>query len=81
MHSLLVFTTILYILAFMQKYHREKKKKFQWRKFRWAWLRTVLSTIALQAPLDRARGELPSDNRTLTVRGKVVKFGGPKSLL
>ena len=26
---------------------------------------TVLSTIALQAPLDRARGELPSDTRTL----------------
>ena len=25
----------------------------------------VLSTIALQAPLDRARGELPSDTRTL----------------
>ena len=26
---------------------------------------TVLPTIALQAPLDRARGELPSDTRTL----------------
>ena len=26
---------------------------------------TVLATIALQAPLDRARGELPSDTRTL----------------
>ena len=26
---------------------------------------TVLSTIALQALLDRARGELPSDTRTL----------------
>ena len=35
--------------------------------FRWAWLRNglILSTIALQAPLDRARGELPSDTRTL----------------
>ena len=27
---------------------------------------TVLSTDALQVPLDRARGELPSDTRTLT---------------
>ena len=27
---------------------------------------TVLPTIALQAPLNRARGELPSDTRTLT---------------
>ena len=26
---------------------------------------TVLPTIVLQAPLDRARGELPSDSRTL----------------
>ena len=26
---------------------------------------TVLPTIALQAPLNRARGELPSDTRTL----------------
>ena len=26
---------------------------------------TVLPTIVLQAPLDRARGELPSDTRTL----------------
>ena len=26
---------------------------------------TILPTIALQAPLDRARGELPSDTRTL----------------
>ena len=26
---------------------------------------TVLPTIMLQAPLDRARGELPSDSRTL----------------
>ena len=26
---------------------------------------TVLPAIALQAPLDRARGELPSDTRTL----------------
>ena len=26
---------------------------------------TVLPTIALQTPLDRARGELPSDTRTL----------------
>ena len=26
---------------------------------------TVLPTIALQVPLDRARGELPSDTRTL----------------
>ena len=26
---------------------------------------TVLPTILLQAPLDRARGELPSDTRTL----------------
>ena len=48
---------------------------------------TVLSTIALQAPLDRARGELSSDNRTLIFhfeifRGKkAVKFGGPKSLI
>ena len=46
---------------------------------------TVLATIALQAPLDRARGELPSDTRTLIshwekFRGKSaekrVKFGG-----
>ena len=43
---------------------------------------TVLPTIALQAPLDRARGELPSDTRTLishTGRSsaeKLVKFGG-----
>ena len=29
---------------------------------------TVLPTIALQAPLDRARGELPSDTRTLISR-------------
>ena len=26
---------------------------------------TVLSTIALQAPLDKVRGEIPSDTRTL----------------
>ena len=42
---------------------------------------TVLPTIALQAPLDRARGELPSDTRTSIshwekFRGKLVKFGG-----
>ena len=39
--------------------------KFLWRKFMWAWLLTVWPTILLQAPLDRARGELPSDTRTL----------------
>ena len=37
---------------------------------------TVLATTALQAPLDRARGELPSDTRTLIFhwekfRGKI----------
>ena len=41
----------------------------------------VLPTIALQAPLDRAHGELSSDTRTLIsdwekFRGKPVKFGG-----
>ena len=33
--------------------------KFLWRNFRWAWLSKGLATIALQAPLDRARRELP----------------------
>jgi hypothetical protein len=37
---------------------------------------TVLSTIVLQVPLDRAHGELPSDTRTLIshwerLRGKI----------
>ena len=32
---------------------------------------TVLITIALQVPSDRARGELPSDARTLIFRGKI----------
>ena len=31
---------------------------------------TVLPTNALQAPLDSARGELPSDTRTLISTGK-----------
>ena len=40
---------------------------------------TILPTIALQAPLDRARGELPSDTRILIshwekFRRKLVKF-------
>ena len=40
---------------------------------------TVLPTIALQAPLDRARGELPSDTRILIshwekFRGKTGKI-------
>ncbi|MCG8621289.1 MAG: hypothetical protein MJE68_04695, partial [Proteobacteria bacterium] len=40
---------------------------------------TVLSTDTLQAPLDRARGELPSDTRTLifhykTIRGKISEI-------
>ena len=34
-------------------------------KFGWERLRNVLPTIALQVPLDRAHGELPSDARTL----------------
>ena len=38
---------------------------YLWRKFRWVWLRNDLSTIALQAPSDRTRGELRSDSRTL----------------
>ena len=41
----------------------------------------VLPMIALQALLDRARGELPSDTRTLISTGessaeKLVNFGG-----
>ena len=34
---------------------------------------TVLSTIALQAPLDRARGELSSDNRILIFRFEIFR--------
>ena len=34
---------------------------------------TVLSTIALQAPLDRARGELPSDTRTLIFHFEIFR--------
>ena len=34
---------------------------------------TVLPTIALQAPLDRARGELPSDTRTLTSHWEIFR--------
>ena len=42
----------------------------------------VLSTIALQAPLDGSHGELPSDTWTLISTGKYsmkgsVKLGGP----
>ena len=33
---------------------------------------TVLSTIALQAPLDSSRGELSSDTRTLTYRWETL---------
>ena len=43
--------------------------------------RGFVPTITLQAPLDRAHGELPSDTRTYpTGRSsaeKLVKFGGP----
>ena len=34
---------------------------------------TVLSTIASQAPLDRARGELPSGNRTLIFHFEIFR--------
>ena len=34
---------------------------------------TVLSTIALQAPLDRVRGKLPSDNRTLIFHFEIFR--------
>ena len=34
---------------------------------------TVLSTIALQAPLDRARGELSSDTRTLIFHFEIFR--------
>ena len=34
---------------------------------------TVLFTNALQAPLDRARGELPSDTRTLISHSKILR--------
>ena len=33
----------------------------------------VLSQIALQAPLDSARGELPSDTRTLICRCEILR--------
>ena len=33
----------------------------------------VLSMIALQAPLDRARGELPSDTRTLIFHFEIFR--------
>ena len=34
---------------------------------------TVLSTDTLQAPLDRARGELPSDTQTLIFHKKIIR--------
>ena len=34
---------------------------------------TVLSTITLRTPLDRARGELSSDNRTLIFRFEIFR--------
>ena len=37
---------------------------------------TVLTTIALQVPLDRARGELPSDARTLIFHWEIDLFRG-----
>ena len=55
--------------------------KFLWRKFRWCGFATVLSMITLQAPLDRAHGELSSDTRTLISHGKSVKFVGPTEII
>ena len=41
---------------------------------------TVLATIAFQVPLDRARGELPSDTRTLIFHIEIFRGKNSENL-